>query len=390
MKPEIRLLLDCATARPSVARADRVRRLASSDLNWEYLAATAFWHGVLPLLCHNLNRVCANAVPAGALHEMQAHFRANSTRNLSLAAELIKILQLLEANGICSLAFKGPALALSAYGNLALRQFGDLDVLVRERDFPAAKDLFLAAGYRPWKDLTPQEEALHLRSNHAFTLVRPKDSVRLDLHWRITQERYAFELDVESLWGRTIRVPFCGRDILGLSPEDSLLVLCIHGSKHGWERLGWICDIAEMLHANPQLRWDEIIARSASLRVSRAVLLGLDLAKSLVDAPLPESVLSAIERDRGVRWISSLIQRRLFARTRKISQLEQAMLFIMARERLQNKLPHLLYSFRRAVTPGDLDMSIFSLPESLYFLYYPLRAARLTRVAVARLFGRPQ
>jgi hypothetical protein len=80
----------------------------------------------------------------------------------------------------------------------------------------------------------------------------------------------------------------------------------------------------------------------------------------------------------------------LFARSRKVGQLEQAMLFMMARERLQNRMPHLAYSFRRAVTPSELDMGRFSLPDSFYFLYYPLRAMRLTRAAVGRLFGRTQ
>lgn len=390
MKPEIRLLLACATAHPSAALAGRIRELASSALDWDYLTATAFSHGVLPLLSQNLTRDCADRVPPRALQEMQAYFRANSARNLSLAAELIKILQLLEANRICGLAFKGPVLAATAFGNLALRQFGDLDVLVRERDFAAAKDLFLATGYRPWKELTAEEESLHFRSNHAFTLVRPDDGLRLDLHWRITQERYAFELDVETLWRRTIRVPFCGRDILSMSPEDSLLVLCIHGSKHGWERLGWICDVAEVLRTNPQLRWGEIMRRSESLHISRAVLLGLHLTRALLGAPVPEAILSGNERLRGVRLASSFIQKRLFARSRKAGPLERAILFIMAREGLQNKLPHLAYSFQRIVKPSEIDINILSLPDSLYFLYYPLRAMRLTRAAVSRLFSRAQ
>jgi hypothetical protein len=388
--PDNRLLLDCARTCVESGVAQRVLGSVRDGVDWAYLIETASGHGVLPLLCYNLNRLYAHVLPPGALRDLQARFRANSARNLSLAAELIKILHFLESSGIAALAFKGPALALSAYGNLALRQFGDLDVLVREKDFPAAKELFLAEGYRPWKDLTPQEEALLLRSNHAFTLVRPQDGLRLDLHWRITQERYAFEFDVESLWARAIRVPFCGRDILGLSPEDSLLVLCIHGSKHGWERLGWICDVAEVLRKEPELRWDEILSRSAGLHILRAVLLGLHLAKSLLDAPLPEPIVSAIRGDRGVRWVSYLIQKRLFARSRKVGQLEQAMLFMMARERLQNRMPHLAYSFRRAVTPSELDMGRFSLPDSFYFLYYPLRAMRLTRAAVGRLFGRTQ
>ncbi|HEU4772572.1 MAG TPA: nucleotidyltransferase family protein, partial [Candidatus Udaeobacter sp.] len=239
------LLLACSHTNLDPGVSDRIKRLAQSDLDWKYLIDAASWHGVLPLLCYNLNRACADAVPPALLQEMQARFRINSARNLFLAGELLKILQFLQNNGISAVAFKGPLLAAMAYGNPALRQFYDLDVLVKEKDFPAAKHLFLAQGYQPWRELTAIEETRHFRSNHAFTLVRSVDGLRLDLHWRITQERYAFALDVESLWNRLTRTSFCGRDVLSLSPEDSLLVLCIHGSKHCWERLAWICDVAE-------------------------------------------------------------------------------------------------------------------------------------------------
>jgi hypothetical protein len=389
---EDRLLLDCARTSLPPAVAERVQRSLHGEVDWEYLLNTASWHGVLPLLCKHLNRLSPEAVPSASLDAMQARFRGNSAHNLTLAAELLKILQLLESNGISALAFKGPTLAVSSYGNLGLRQFCDLDVMVRERDFAQAKELFLAQGFQPWKELTPHEEALHYQSNHAYTLVRSRDGLRLDLHWRITQERYAFGLDVESLWGRTARVPVCGRKLLQMSPEDLLIVLCIHGSKHCWERLGWICDVAEVVHANPQLKWDEIMSRSAACDLSRAVLLGLDLAESLLDAPVPELVLSAIRNDRGLHLVSSFIQKKLTARSRRIGPLESAMLFFMTQERLQNRLPHLRYSFHRVWKPNERDLNLVSLPRFTRILYYPLRVMRLTtartRGLITRLLSR--
>ena len=112
-------------------------------------------------------------------------------------------------------------------------------------------------------------------------------------------------------------VSFLGRDVLSMSAEDLLMVLCVHGSKHCWERLTWVCDVAEMVRANPELGWEGILDRSGALHISRAVLLGLDLAKSLLDAPLPELVLSAIRNDRGLHWVSSFIQKKLIARSRQ-------------------------------------------------------------------------
>lgn len=393
LRSESRLLLDCSRTYIEPAVSDQIKRLTQSDLCWNDLIGTASWHGVLPLLCYNLNRTCADAVPPASLQDLQARFRANSVRNLFLAAELLKILQFLETNGISAVAFKGPLLAVTAYGNLALRQFSDLDVLVKEKDFPKAKDLFLAQGYRPWRELTALEETQHFRSNHAYTLVRSQNGLRLDLHWRITQERYAFELDVESLWSRLTRTSFCGRDVFSMSPEDSLLVLCIHGSKHCWERLAWVCDVAELIRTNPRLDWNAIVLRSEALKLEKAVLLGLHLANQLVEARLPDSVSANIRQDPGVRLLSLLIRKRLFARVnRPMGLVERTLLFGMTRERLANKLPHLAYSFRRFFTPNEHDTTLLLLPRGIRFLYYPLRFLRLmmTRglVVVNRLLSR--
>jgi len=166
----------------------------------------------------------------------------------------------------------------------------------------------------------------------------------------------------------------------------------MHGSKHCWERLAWICDVAELIRTNPGLRWDEIMSRSDALQIARTVLLGLDLAKSLLDAPLPEHISSVIHNDRGVRWISVLTQNRLFARSHGVGPIESAVLFFLTRERLQNQFPHLAYSFRRAFTPNEHDTTLVSLPQFIRILYYPLRLMRLTtaraRGFVSRLLRR--
>jgi len=387
-RPDIALLLACCRSCISEESKHRIASWVGLVRDWDELIRIANFHGVLPLLYMSLSHVCAQAVPASAMTELRAHFHANSARNLFLAGWLLRILQFLEAAGISGVAFKGPTLAVAAYENLALREFYDLDVIVKETDFPKAKELFLNHGFTPRRNLTPLEEAEQFRSYHACTLDRTEDGFSVDLHWKIAQEHYAFGLDVEALWSRMARVSFLGREILSISGEDLLMVLCVHGSKHCWERLTWICDVAEMVRAHPELRWDEIMSRSRALHFPRAVLLGLDLAKNLLDAQLSSPVLSAIDADHGIRRVSHLIQRKLFERTRRLSVLERATIFFMTQERFRDRLPHLTYSFHHAVTPNQADTSRLHLPSRLYFLYYPLRAMRLSRAALARVFSR--
>jgi hypothetical protein len=383
MRSEVVLLLDCSRTILEPGVSDRIKRLGQSDLDWEYLIGAASWHGILPLLCYNLNRLCADRVPLAWLQELQTRFRMNSARNLFLAAELLKILKVLERNGIPAVAFKGPMLALEGYGNLGLRQFQDLDVLVKEKDFSNARELFLSLGYRPWRKLTPLEEKQHFQSNHAYTLVRSDDGLSLDLHWRITQERYAFGLDVESLWSRLARTSFCGQDVFCLSREDLLLVLCIHGSKHCWERLAWVCDVAEVIRAYPGLDWDAFMGRAQALKIEKPVILGLKLATKLLAAGLPDSVSAKIEEHRDVRLVSRLICKRLFARVNQpLGLIEHTLLFWLTGEGFKNRLPHLGYTFRRVFIPTEHDIALVSLPRAIWFLYYPLRFIRLTTFGI--------
>ena len=47
-----------------------------------------------------------------------------------------------------ALAYKGPVLALQAYGNVQSRAFQDIDLLVRLGDFQRVRSALLASGYR--------------------------------------------------------------------------------------------------------------------------------------------------------------------------------------------------------------------------------------------------
>ena len=89
-----------------------------------------------------------------------------------MTRELTRISALLENNGVCVIPWKGPILAAAAYGDVALRQFGDLDILVREQDAMRAKDLLLASGYRPLYPQPAEQEAAYYALRKVYELVR--------------------------------------------------------------------------------------------------------------------------------------------------------------------------------------------------------------------------
>ena len=257
--PEIDLLCCCARSSADAKWASRIDRLARGRMDWTALLEAARGHGLTPLLYHHLSATCPDAVPGIVLDRLNDHFHHHTRRNLLLTGELLRILDLLESRGVRTVPFKGPVFGESVYGDVALRPFDDLDILVPRHDVPRATDLLLSRGFRRQFDLTPTEEAAYLRTYHARMFEREAGRVLIDLHWTISGALLRFPRDPDGLWDRLEPVSLGGRQVFSLSAEDLLLFLCIHGCKHHWSRLAWLCDVGELLAAHGTLAWHRIL-----------------------------------------------------------------------------------------------------------------------------------
>ncbi|NEO66192.1 MAG: nucleotidyltransferase family protein, partial [Moorea sp. SIO4G2] len=233
--PEIELLLCCARTQVDNTTAEEIKTLLQHNINWEYLVETAARHGVIPLLYTSLQNTCPEAVPQDIFKHLQTYFDVNSLHNLFLTQELLKLLDLFKQHNIPVIPYKGPALAVSAYGNLSLRQFCDLDILVHERDFLKAIDLLTSSGYQPkvkQSILNDQEHIAWIKDSNEYSLITKNGNVSLDIHQQtIPKEFKLFPLVFDDLWERLEPVSLTGTKVLNFHREDLLLILCVHGSK---------------------------------------------------------------------------------------------------------------------------------------------------------------
>ena len=167
-RPEHELLLCCARTSRTPEIAAQIGTLLREGMDWEYLLRAANVHGVASLLYWHLDAACSEAVPENVFGRLRDHFRSNGLHNLFLTGELLRLLNGFGAHGILAVPYKGPALAASVYGNLALRRFVDLDIMVRRRDVPKGKEVLASLGYRPEYRLTrarsgPHRIPMHIR-----------------------------------------------------------------------------------------------------------------------------------------------------------------------------------------------------------------------------------
>ncbi len=378
-RPEAELLLCCARSIRSPEIADRIRALVHESIDWQYLLRMAHRHGLAPLIYWHLDAACPEAVPKDDFHHLHEHFRANNLHNLFLTGELLRILNTFESRGIPAVPYKGPALAASIYGNLALREFVDLDILVHRHDVFEAEDLLAALGYRSPFRLAYAQKVASLQSEIDHGFVRNDGKSLVELHWGVADRYLSFPLDIERLWKRLRYVSLGGNSVPSFAPEDMLLILCVHGSKHIWGRLRWVCDIAELIRAHQDIKWDQIMAQASALGGERMMLLGLCLANDLLGAALPGKVSQRVQADPAVKVLAGRITERLFQEDGSLTGFLEGSsfdpLYLKMRERLSDKIR---YCLRRLTTRSMNDWELVSLPRFLNSLYYPLRIVRIS------------
>ena len=377
-RPEAELLLCCARAHLDTEGITRLEALLGEDLDWGYVLRAADRHGMMPLLYWHVNGTCPEAVPGVVLEDLRVLFQRNATRNLFLIGELCRVLDLLKGREIPAIPFKGPLLASALYGNLALRVFDDLDILVRKRDVLRAKEILVSQGYRPSLPMTGRQERAYLDSNHEYALVHESGAL-VELQWALAPPHFSFALDPEGLWERARPATLAGTAVLTLAPEDLLLILCLHHSREGWARLEWIGGVAELIRRHPGIDWGRLLPRAERRGLLRMLYLGLSLASDVLGAPVPGAVLRKVRADRSVRALARRVRRRLFADDRarpgafQYSPADVAFHLGM-RERRRDRLR---YAVRLVLSPTVGDRLALPLPAPLDFLYYPLRPFRL-------------
>jgi hypothetical protein len=346
----------------------------SGGFDWEHVARLARRHAVVPLVYRALQTDARGAAPEPVRRALSEKYRANAARNVLLAGELLRVSGLFESEGVGALAYKGPALAVAAYGDLSLRRFVDLDVIVRERDLVRASQLLRDSGYAP-QGLTPGQESALARTQHAVSYARDGGRLIVELHRDVSSKDFADVTFDEAAWARAARVSILNGTVAAPCTEDLLLALCVHGTKHLWERLAWVCDVAALVNSHEALDWRALFERAATAHVERMLLLGLRLARSLAGAEFPEGVWSKVKDDEASARLASEAALRMFdgAEYRPAGFLRSVGFNLRARSRARERLRY----FRFILTPTDGDLAALALPPRLSFAYYLLRPFRL-------------
>jgi len=293
----------CVCASPTASQ-DALTSAWGAVKDWDLLLELAEEHGVLGLLSKRLAPAQHERVPPVAREKLQARMRSQQLFVLGLTADLFQVLEEFDRNTIEAILVKGPIVSLLAYGDPATRNYADLDLLVRHRQILAATQGMQRLGYEA--DVPENAiEAGKIPGEYVFKRAgRPQ---LIELHTEPTFRYYPKPMRIEEMYSRRRMVKLDGREIPALSVEDELLLNCIHGGKHFWERLMWIADIALIVGRNRELSWDNVFKAAEEVGAERMLCVGLWLAKQLLGANLPAEVQERVSRDPEVQPLCAQI-----------------------------------------------------------------------------------
>ena len=364
------MLVECASPRPD---APRLAELLRGSIDWSALLPLADHHGVLTLLAERKKDLQTPAPP-----EIRETLRQWQLRHtvfaLCLTAEMFRLLEHFAGLGIETLVTKGPALSVRCYGAPGMRQYGDLDLIVRDRDMQRATEAMIALGYAPKVPLAAIQAA-KFPGEYAFH--RPATDLLVEFHTERTFRYHPRRLPIETAFARSSSVTIDTREVPALAIEDELVLICIHGAKHFWERLMWIADVAALVSGKKVINWERARAAAHEVGAERIVRLGLRLAMDIAGAALPEQVAAQVRGDSSVAHLAAQITSRLAANdTPRMGIRERAVFRVTMRGSFWDGLGYLM---RLSLSPTEEDWVAGAETERSWLLDALGRPLRLAR-----------
>lgn len=373
LRPELELVR--WSARVKCPENDkRIKTLLGEELDWSEILACAVQHKLVPDLYERVSALDPGKLTQGHGETLAEVARLAGRSNLAFLNEMLRLNREFEAAGIPVIPFKGPALAWLAYPNFARRTYTDLDFVLPQRCIPQATSVLQACGYIPV--FTPVEGQAGQNGpslgQYAFSPRGGRSFV--ELHTERTLRYFSRPLDLEELSARLIRLEIGGQTVRTFSVEDLLVMLCVHGAKHFWERLAWIVDIAQLITVC-EVNWRllaEIVEKTQSKRL---LLLGLYLAHEMFDAPLPKSILASAQSDAQVQWLAIKVFE-LYSRSSdsRLGVFPRAVFRLRSCDGLWQGLRKLV---RLSMIPTESDRETIRLPAFLSPVYSLVRLFRL-------------
>jgi len=367
------------------AKDQRITEILSSGIDWNYVRENAIQHGIIPLCYTRLKENFGDLVPSEELSKLKTLFKANAINNIRQTQHLIKVIDFLSDEGIEAITFKGPALTIQAYGDLSLRSFCDVDILIKRKDFDRVYRLLLLKEFLPQFSIDSHIKRKFALLKTEFFFI--KDNFRLDLHWGLAQRWSTIPFDSDYIMENSSLVALNDREIRTMPPEVAVMFSCIHGNKHNWKELKWLADLIHLIAHHQDLQWNKILDHAEENHAKRILLIGLSLVSEYYVIKYPPQIEQMLVSDKSIKILVKKIQSNFFRSLTLSPLFTSPFLLIKSRDRIRDKLMIVFFYIGEVLfSPNEKDFNLFSLPNVLFPGYFILRPFRVLIEFFEKLF----
>ncbi len=375
---EQHLLLCCGRVFLGTCSHGELEKLLSKVIDWERFIEYAVMHRMVYFVSKALENHAEN-IPDAVYSRIQNLCVENSTRSLILSAALIRLLRLFEKNQIQALPFKGPVLSRMVYDTEDARNFTDLDILVSRKDAVRARDLLLANGFTTDLDIPESQLQFYLEKENYFQFFNEAGTLNIDLHWELTGRYTRHPVYLEKVMGHGSSIAFCSQSVPAMGYEDTLIYLCVHGSRNCWEKLEMVFSVAAVICVcSASFAWESVLKKAESLGAKKMVLFALLLARETFHVSLPDFMEKEIKKSR-VESLLPYILPKIYVRgdgKRNTTAWRFSPFHFWVRDSFSHSIAH---AVRLLFQPTITDWQTWSLPDNFLFFYHLLRSYRLLK-----------
>ena len=371
---EDKLLLLISRTKIDGESRKEILSIVKQDIDWDYFLKKSSIHKLKPLICVQFSKTCPELVPERVMDELKEYYNENARKNLLLTGELIKVLNQLDSENICAVHYKGPSLALVAYGDLTLREFIDVDMIIHRIDTKKARKIMDKLGYELVTLPNNFNEDLYFKTQTEHKFINPNSNTVFEFHNRVQGHFFYFPIDPAFLYEDLKHVKINNNPVTTFTNENLLLLLCIHCARHDWSCISWISDIHELIQKE-EIEWTKVFENSEKLKVKRILSTTLLLSENLLKTDLPSEVSNYLKEDVEAGKICKNVIDKIFNCDHKsYNLLERLSLDFRERESMKLSLIDVLSSIFK---PTYEDFRKFKLPANLYYFYYIIRPVLL-------------
>lgn len=276
-----------------------VRGAAERVADWARFAAVVERNRIVPLVRHALGRAGV-AVPQPVSGQLSHTARTVATRALELARESLRLQRAFDVAGLDALVLKGVPLGILAYGELAMKESWDIDMLVAPEAAVEAMRLLEGLGYTgSLAHLDSHQLAGFMRHAKEAEFFHPGTGITAELHWGLADNpRLLRGVGVKSD-AQAVAMP--GGQLRTLADNELFAYLAVHGAMHNWSRLKWLADLGALLARRSRGEISELYRFAEGVGAGRPAALALVLCDRLLGLGVDDELLRGLRRPRILR-----------------------------------------------------------------------------------------